>query len=98
MGCTISSTIGDQLDVNPQIAPLRYNGGPTYTHRLLAGSPAIDGGNPDGCLDQLGNPLTTDQRGFTRPLDGNGDGVRCVTLEPTSMTRCILSYRLSCRW
>ncbi len=74
-GCTISSTVSDQLNVDPDIAPLRYNGGPTYTHRLYAGSPAIDGGNPDGCLDQLGNPLTTDQRGFLRPLDGNGDGI-----------------------
>lgn len=74
INCTISSTIGDQLNVDPEIAPLRYNGGPTYTHRLYAGSPAIDGGNPAGCPDQLGNPLSTDQRGFPRPLDGNGDG------------------------
>ena len=74
-GCTISSTIGDQLDVNPQIGPLRYNGGLTATHRLIAESSAIDGANPEGCQDQTGNPLTTDQRGFPRPLDGNGDGI-----------------------
>jgi hypothetical protein len=73
-GCTISSTVSDQLDVDPKIAPLTYNGGPTYTHRVIAGSPAIDGGNPGGCLGQPGNPLTIDQRGFARPLDGNGDG------------------------
>lgn len=75
MGCTISNTVGDQFDVDPVIAPLLYNGGPTQSHRLYAGSPAIDGGNPAGCPDQLGNPLTTDQRGFPRPLDGNGDGI-----------------------
>jgi hypothetical protein len=74
-GCTFSSSMGDQIGVDPQVGPLRYNGGLTPTHRLVAGSPAIDGGNPDGCLDQLGIPLTTDQRGFTRPLDGNGDGI-----------------------
>ena len=75
MGCTFTSSTGDLLDVDPVLAPLTYNGGPTFTHRLVAGSPAIDAGNPDGCLDPLENPLTTDQRGFTRPLDGNGDVV-----------------------
>ena len=52
---------------------LQDNGGTTFTHALLAGSPAIDGGNPAGCTDPWGNPLTTDQRGEVRPADGNGD-------------------------
>ena len=72
--CSFSSTTGDQLDVDPLIGLLQDNGGPTYTHWIYANSPAIDSGNPEGCLDQLGNPLTIDQRGFTRPLDANGDG------------------------
>jgi hypothetical protein len=75
VGCTLSSTSGDQLNVYPKIAPLSYNGGPTNTQRLYVDSPAIDAGNPDGCSDPLGNLLTTDQRGFPRPLDGNGDGL-----------------------
>jgi hypothetical protein len=75
LGCTFSSSTGDQLDTDPMINPLTNNGGPNFTHRLVAGSPAIDAGNPDGCPDKLGNPLTSDQRGFTRPLDGNGDGI-----------------------
>jgi hypothetical protein len=29
----------------PQLGPLRDNGGPTWTHALLSGSPAIDAGN-----------------------------------------------------
>ena len=33
------------------LGPLQNNGGPTQTHALVAGSPAIDAGNPDGCQD-----------------------------------------------
>jgi Calx-beta domain len=56
------------------LAPLVNNGGPTQTHALVAGSPAIDRGNPNGCLDSTGAPLPTDQRGLPRGFDGNGDG------------------------
>ena len=45
---------------DPRLGPLADNGGPTNTHALLAGSPAIDKGNTD---------LTTDQRGEMRPFD-----------------------------
>jgi hypothetical protein len=55
------------------LGPLQNNGGPTQTHALLPGSPAIDAGNTT-CTDASGNPLTTDQRGRPRPVDGNGDG------------------------
>ena len=51
---------------NPVLGPLQNNGGPTQTHALLAGSPAIDGGNPAGCRDLFGALLTTDQRGLPR--------------------------------
>ena len=60
------------------LAPLKNNGGPTHTHALVVGSPAIDAGNPSGCRDNAGVLLPTDQRGFLRPADGNNDGtVRC---------------------
>jgi predicted outer membrane repeat protein len=58
---------GDLSDTDPQLGPLADNGGPTDTHALLAGSPAIDAGTNDRC------PLT-DQRGVARPQDGDGDG------------------------
>jgi hypothetical protein len=45
--------------VDPMLGPLADNGGPTKTHALLAGSPAIDKGNSFGA--------TTDQRGAARP-------------------------------
>jgi hypothetical protein len=44
---------------DPLLAPLADNGGPTWTHALLPGSPAIDAGN--NVAD-----LATDQRGRTR--------------------------------
>ncbi len=57
------------IDLDPLLGPLADNSGFTLTHALLDGSPAIDAGNPD--------PTTcpaTDQRGITRPLDGDGNG------------------------
>jgi hypothetical protein len=46
--------------IDPLLGLLNQNGGPTATHALLAGSPAIDAGTSDGCP-------ATDQRGVTRP-------------------------------
>ncbi len=53
------------------IGPLANNGGPTQTHLLVAGSPAINKGN--NSLIPIG--VTTDQRGtgFPRILDGTVD-------------------------
>jgi hypothetical protein len=54
------------------LGPLQNNGGSTFTHALITGSPAIDAGNPGGCRDHEDNLLTTDQRGFTRPGGSTG--------------------------
>jgi hypothetical protein len=35
---------GDQINTNPMLGPLQANGGRTFTHALLPGSPAIDAG------------------------------------------------------
>jgi hypothetical protein len=64
--CNFNSP-GDLNITNPMLGPLQPNGGPTKTHALLAGSPAIDGGNPAGCTDGQGRLLKTDQRGMPRP-------------------------------
>ncbi|MCA8992352.1 MAG: VCBS repeat-containing protein [Planctomycetaceae bacterium] len=53
---------------------LADNGGPTPTHALVTGSPAIDGGNTVKAVDANGDTLLFDQRGFRRVFDGNGDG------------------------
>ena len=66
-GCTIAgSPSGNITGVSPNLGPLQDNGGDTQTHALLAGSPAIDAGNPAGCADQNGVDLTIDQRGALR--------------------------------
>lgn len=64
--CNFSNT-GDLNNIDPQLGPLQYNGGPTQTMVLPAGSPAIDAGNPGGCTDDQGRLLKTDQRGQPRP-------------------------------
>jgi hypothetical protein len=46
---------------NPGLGPLGDNGGSTQTVPLLPNSPALDAGNSFG--------LTTDQRGYVRPVD-----------------------------
>lgn len=48
------------VGICPALGPLRSNGGPTRTHALLAGSPAIDAGSNDEDLDH-------DQRGAPYP-------------------------------
>ncbi|MFZ0769975.1 MAG: choice-of-anchor Q domain-containing protein [Candidatus Sulfotelmatobacter sp.] len=58
---------GDMNNTNPQLGTLKNNGGPTQTISELPGSLTIDAGNPSGCTDGNGNPLTTDQRGAPRP-------------------------------
>jgi VCBS repeat-containing protein len=59
---------------------LADNGGPTWTRALLDGSPAIDAGSKALAKDADGNPLSTDQRGFDRFVDGNGDGTATIDI------------------
>ena len=60
------------------LGPLQNSGGPTETHALIAGSPAIDAGDPGGCRTNPKTLLLNDQRGFARHVDGNSDGtIRC---------------------
>jgi hypothetical protein len=73
-GCSFNLSTGDQLGVDPILGPLQDNGGPTWTQWLIQGSPAIDSGDPNGCTNHSGITLTTDQRGYSRPLDGDSDG------------------------
>ena len=71
-GCSLVGGGHDITGVSPNLGALRFNGGPTQTMYLLAHSPAINGGNPAGCKDSAGNPITVDQRGFPRPFPHNG--------------------------
>jgi hypothetical protein len=52
------------LMADPLLGPLADNGGPTFTHALLAGSPALDAGLGGGSVDQ---------RGVSRPQGAGPD-------------------------
>jgi CSLREA domain-containing protein len=67
-GMTLAGdTTGNKLGPNPLLGPLADNGGPTPTFALMPGSPAIDAADPS-------NFQITDQRGVSRPRDGDGNG------------------------
>ena len=65
----LASTIAlpdDTIAQPPLLGPLADNGGPTLTHALLDGSPAIDhGSNPDS--------FSHDQRGYARVVGASAD-------------------------
>jgi CSLREA domain-containing protein len=65
--------LGDQQGtalgpIDPRLGPLGDHGGPTHTHMLLPGSPAIDAGNPATPGSGGVACMATDQRGVARPL------------------------------
>jgi CSLREA domain-containing protein len=73
-GTGITNTDGNQVGnvppntspINPRLGPLALNGGPTRTHALLLGSPAIDAASTPDCP-------STDQRGVARPQGAGCD-------------------------
>jgi hypothetical protein len=79
--------------IDPLLGPLQNNGGPTFTHALLLGSPAIDKGESSGS--------TADQRGFGRRKDvpaltnaPGGDGADIGAFESAFATLANISTRL----
>ncbi len=73
-GFSIAYQLTDIRDTPPLLGALQNNGGTTPTHELLPGSPAIDRGLNANVV------LATDQRGFPRIRDGNGDGTPTVDI------------------
>ncbi len=67
----VNGVNGNIVGIDPLLGPLANNGGPTFTHTLLAGSAAIDAGTATGAP-------TTDQRGLPRP---SGLGVDIGSVE-----------------
>lgn len=55
--------------IDPRLAALSFNGGPTATNALLSDSPAIDAGDPN----LLATDPTTDQRGNPRVSGARAD-------------------------
>ena len=74
--CNITPAIGDQIGgegapaIDPLLGPLDDNGGPTPTHALRSGSPAIDQGSPDQPGSGGSACSDFDQRFVPRPKDG----------------------------
>jgi hypothetical protein len=66
----VNTGIGNIIGNDPQLGFLSDNGGPTKTHALLSGSPAIDAGDP-----MFDPPPDFDQRGsgFDRLVGGRID-------------------------
>ena len=66
------SGTGDQVGtalalIDPRLGPLADNGGPTRTHALRPGSPALDAIPAEDCA------VATDQRGIARPRGSGCD-------------------------
>ncbi len=57
----------DKIGVNPLLGPLQNNGGLTPTHTIMSGSPAINASNPNVA------PPVSDQRGYSRVVNGRAD-------------------------
>lgn len=91
-----SSHSSDQIGtsgtpIDPLLSPLTDNGGPTQTHIPQTSSPAIDAGIDSTCA-------STDQRGESRPADGDSDStaacdsgaVEVQSSDLTAVIRCNL--------
>jgi len=65
-GCNFLTEATDLTGIDPLLGSLQDNGGPTLTHALLPGSPAIDSGDNDSCP-------AVDQRGVARPQGAGCD-------------------------
>jgi uncharacterized repeat protein (TIGR01451 family) len=91
------TAVGDQINTDPLLLPLQDNGGPTFTHALLACSPAIDNGRNF-------NGSSTDQRGvgFARSVDqpgapnaAGGDGTDIGAFEIQSQAQSLADLAVS---
>jgi len=86
-GCDFVAAIGDLVGtaaspIDPMLGLLASNGGPTETHALLRGSPAIDAG------DNTAAPAT-DQRGVARPQGSSAD-IGSFELEVSTVSELVV--------
>ncbi len=77
------TSTGNVIGEDPMLAPLADNGGPTQTHLLLFGSPAIDKGNASGSIyDQRGSNFgrTCDYPAIPN-ADGDGSDIGSIEIQ-----------------
>jgi CSLREA domain-containing protein len=79
---------GNLQNTNPNLLGLANNGGPTRTHALPAGSPALDRIPAASCTQIDTTPLTIDQRGTPRGFDEDGDGIPECDVGAYELNRC----------
>ena len=91
-----AGSIVSQAD--PVFAALADNGGHTKTHAILSASPAVDAGSNGKAVDTDGDPLSNDQRGFSRIAGSNVDlgayefePIPSLTIDDVSMLETDLS-------
>jgi hypothetical protein len=76
------NSTGDRTGVtNPGLGPLADNGGPTQTHAVLSGSPALDKGNSGLVRDQRGEPRPVDLPDVGNARGGDGSDVGAFELQ-----------------
>jgi hypothetical protein len=76
IGANVNNLVGDgscdaTYSGDPLLGPLVNNGGATWTHALLPGSPAID------AVSVLSCTVPTDQRGVPRPIVQTSSDTPC---------------------
>lgn len=79
------------LPIDARLGALLANGGPTLTHALLAGSPAVDTGS---CQDANHIPVRVDQRSFPRP-SGLSCDIGAFENQPPTVT-CPTNITIEC--
>ena len=73
----------DIVNRSAALGPLQDNGGPTLTHALLAGSPAIDAGTSGGLVtDARGQPRTIDHPDIPDSPGGDGTDIGALEVDP----------------
>ena len=78
----------DRINLDPKLGPLADNGGLTFTHGLLPGSPAIDRGKSDSTTptDQVGEPRVFDFAAIANASGGDGSDIGAFELGRPKLT------------
>ena len=87
-GGGLLTAMGDQINTDPMLGPLQDNGGPTFTHAPLTGSPAIDAGKnfTAGTTDQRGAGFvrTFDDPSIANANGGDGTDIGAFEVQPAT--------------